>query len=66
MSYCRGDFKDFERAALSQGWDVAKTGGSHIRFKAPTGRVIYMASTPSDRRAYYNSRSILRRAGLLV
>lgn len=66
MSYCRGEFKDFERAALSQGWGVSKTNGSHIRFRAPTGALVFASSTPSDRRAYYKCRSVLRKAGLSV
>lgn len=60
------DFRDLAQLALAQGWEINKTNGGHLRWKAPAGALIFSASTPSDRRAVANLRSQLRRAGLTL
>lgn len=54
-------------AAIEQGWEVTLTGGGHLRFKAPTGALVFCASTPSGgRRSIENTEAMLRRAGLVL
>jgi len=60
------DLQDIVRAALAAGWDVAKTGANHIRFKGPKGFLYFTGSSPSDSRAVRNARSALRRGGLPI
>jgi len=60
----RRDMEELVRLARAQGWDVEKTGSGHWKFKAPTGQIVFAASTPSDWRAIKNAKSWLKRAGL--
>jgi len=60
------DFRPLIDAAVAQGWQVSTTGGGHLKFQSPAGRVVFAASTPSDWRASRNLRAELRRAGLSV
>lgn len=67
MSICRGDYKQFEEHAEARGWTVTKTKKNHIQFRAPTGAVVFIPSTPSDgKHGFQNARAQLRRAGLDV
>lgn len=56
--------KVLRRRAEHQGWAVAPTGGGHVRFVAPDGTVVILATSPSDWRAEKNDTARLRRAGL--
>lgn len=59
------ELRPFVKAAIDQGWSVEKTGGGHLRFKSPTGAVVFTPSTPGGgNRAIENTRAALRRAGL--
>lgn len=60
------DWRPLVSAAVRAGWTLEKTGGGHIRWQSPTGGCTFTASSPSDRRAMYNARSRLRRAGLSI
>lgn len=51
--------------AAEQGWTFEVTGSGHLRWVSPDGKVVVTPSTPSDRRSELNSRSQLRRAGLV-
>lgn len=51
------------RAAVEQGWTIEMTRGGHVRWTAPSGRVIFSPSSPSDRRAIRNTIAMLRREG---
>ena len=62
----RGEIADLMRVALAQGWSVKATRGNHIRWQAPTGAIVFSASTPSDVRAYRNMASDLRKRGLVL
>lgn len=51
--------------AEEQGWRVELKKGGHYRLYSPDGKTIVTAgSTPSDRRAYQNIKSDLKRGGL--
>ena len=54
--------KRIEEYALSGGWTKEKTNGGHIRFRHPVAGFVITAATPSDKRAYQNQLSRIRRA----
>lgn len=58
------DVRQLIRAAEAQGWAVSRTRGGHLRWRAPSGALVFTASTPSDWRALANILSYLRRNGL--
>jgi hypothetical protein len=60
------DWIPMVEAAVRAGWILTKTGGDHVRWQAPSGKIIFSASSPSDKRAMYNTRSMLRREGLAI
>jgi hypothetical protein len=52
-------------AAVEAGWTVERTGGGHLRFKSPSGALVFTPSTPGGgRRSIENCRAELRRKGL--
>ena len=48
--------------ALSEGWNVSRTPGGHLKFVKPGLPPIYTSATASDHRAERNARAMLRRA----
>lgn len=60
----KNDFRDMIKAAERAGWTVERRHGGHLKWKSPTGAVVFSASTPSDHRAIKNHMSLLRKAGL--
>ncbi|WP_313024546.1 type II toxin-antitoxin system HicA family toxin [Pseudomonas lopnurensis] len=48
--------------ALSEGWEVSRTGGGHLKFTKPGLPPIFTSSTASDHRSSENARARLRRA----
>ena len=48
--------------ALSEGWNVSRTPGGHLKFVKPGLPPIYTSSTASDYRADLNARAQIRRA----
>jgi len=48
--------------ALSEGWNVSRTSGGHLKFVKPGLPPIYTSATASDHRAGRNARAMLRRA----
>lgn len=60
------DFQKLIKEAESQGWEVNRTGGGHLRWVAPDGRVVFSAFSPSDKRALQNTRKELRIKGFVV
>ncbi|MEX5685325.1 type II toxin-antitoxin system HicA family toxin [Pseudomonas silesiensis] len=48
--------------ALSEGWEVSRTAGGHLRFVKPGLPPIFTSSTASDHRATQNAWARLRRA----
>lgn len=60
----KSDFKRLIKDAEKAGWTVEPSRGGHLKWKAPTGAVVFSASTPSDHRAIKNHLSLLRKAGL--
>lgn len=48
--------------ALSEGWDVSRTPGGHLKFVKPGLPSIYTSATASDHRAERNARAMLHRA----
>lgn len=59
-----GEFERIFAAARAQGWTVTHTRSSHVMLTHPGRPRIYVASTPSDRRAWLNVRALLRREGV--
>lgn len=52
-------------AATEQGWEVEKTNGGHLRFRSPTGDIVFSPSTPRrGLRSVENTKAELRRKGL--
>ncbi|MGV8845799.1 MAG: hypothetical protein ACOH1Y_11495 [Propionicimonas sp.] len=62
----RGEMAVMMKAAARQGWVVTPTRGNHIKWLAPSGAIVFSASTPSDVRAYRNMASDLRKRGLVL
>jgi hypothetical protein len=52
---------DLIKLAAELGYTASPTAGGHIRFVHECGAMVHAASTPSDRRAWANARSDLRR-----
>ena len=48
--------------ALSEGWEVVRTPGGHLKFTRPGLPPIFTSDTASDHRAGLNARAMLRRA----
>lgn len=46
-----------------QGWKLSLTGGNHYKCVSPTGKVVFMPSTPGEGRSLKNMKAQLRRAG---
>ena len=47
--------------ALSEGWEVCRTAGGHLKFVKPGMPPIYTSSTTSDQRSVLNARARLGR-----
>lgn len=45
------ELKQIRIAAERRGWEVEQTNGSHLRWKHPSGAVMFSSLTPSDFRA---------------
>ena len=61
---CRGHkrLRPLIEYALSEGWQVVRTPGGHLKFTKPGLPPVFTGSTPSDHRADRNTRTQLRRA----
>lgn len=55
------EIKQIIREAEDLGWEVNLTNNGHYKCQHPSGGLIFMASTPSDRRALRNIRNYLRK-----
>jgi hypothetical protein len=69
------DYKALVEAAEAAGWTLDETAKKHPRLSPPAGKTghdgrllapVILPSTPSDKRAFLNARSALRRAGVDV
>lgn len=58
------DIAVLRKRATRAGFEVTKTKGQHLRWRAPSGAIYFTASTPSDHRSYKNMVAGLRRIGL--
>jgi hypothetical protein len=47
--------------AVESGWRIERTNSNHLRATSARGSVVFVASTPSDRRAVLNTRSRIKR-----
>lgn len=54
--------RDLHRHAAAMGFTLQWSNGGHIKCTAPNGRVVYLASTPSDYRGTRNAIAAMRRA----
>ncbi len=61
------DIKDIMRAAMDQGWSIAKTTQGHYRAAPPdkTKPVVFLGGNSGDPRAIKNIISQLRRSGFI-
>jgi hypothetical protein len=48
-------------AALGSGWRVRRTNNNHLMAVSPGGSVVVVGTTPSDKRAFLNTRARIRR-----
>jgi hypothetical protein len=58
------DIRSLIRTATESGFTVERTRKNHIKFTSPSGKVFFTGGTPGDRRAIFNVRSLMRKAGL--
>jgi predicted RNA binding protein YcfA (HicA-like mRNA interferase family) len=47
------EIREFAKLVEKQGWTVIKTKGDHIKWVSPSGAFIISASTPSDRKRFF-------------
>lgn len=58
------DVKKLVKEAVRQGWIYeGTTKRSHVRLRGPDGRLVIVASTPSDRRSLKNAVSRMAHSG---
>lgn len=49
------------------GWEITMTKGHHLRWRSPTGALVFLSSTPrGGRHAIENSLSQLKKNGLVL
>lgn len=60
------DIRELQATAEAQGWTITHTGGGHLKWQSPEGKVVFSPSTPSDWRSMKNHIAYLRRAGLHI
>lgn len=60
------DFQQLIKQAERQGWVVTKTKGNHLRWVSPSGRIVFSAFTPSDKRGLLNTIKELRVGGFVT
>lgn len=60
------DFQKLIKEAENQGWEVSRTGGGHLRWMSPEGKVVFSAFSPSDKRALQNTKKELRIKGFAI
>jgi predicted RNA binding protein YcfA (HicA-like mRNA interferase family) len=53
------------KEAQSQGWNVAPTKNSHLKWLSPKGGLFFSSSTPSDRMAIHRIKQDLRMNGFV-
>jgi hypothetical protein len=59
--------RDAAKQAKRDNWEITRTGGHHLRWKSPSGAVVFLSATPrGGRHSIENSRALLRRAGLSI
>jgi predicted RNA binding protein YcfA (HicA-like mRNA interferase family) len=56
------ELRDLVEWAKELGFECERTRGSHIRFRRPNTPLVSSSMTPSDHRAYMNTRAKLKRA----
>jgi hypothetical protein len=60
------DLRELARVALAQGWQLTCRPGGHVKWLSPAGAVVFTPASPGGNRSNTNSKSQLRRAGLVV
>ena len=62
LKVCNRSKKRFKQVMNELGLEVSVTGGDHFKVTSMTsGEFVYLANTPSDRRAAMNEESMLKR-----
>jgi hypothetical protein len=61
------EYANIEKAARAQGWKVEHRWGRHIKLTPPdpTKRIVFAASTPSDRKSWRPFLTAMRASGLI-
>lgn len=63
-----GDRKDLivlMQKATSQGWQITRTGGGHLKWVSPEGKMVFSGFSHSDSRSIKNLKNQLRVAGFI-
>lgn len=60
------DLHQLQKALKRQGWTITLTKNSHCKYRAPNGRIIVGAASPSDWRGIRNLKARLRQQGAKV
>lgn len=53
------------KVAKQRKWKITTNGGGHLKWRSPSGVVIYTPKTPGGGRSHANSMAKLKKAGLL-
>jgi predicted RNA binding protein YcfA (HicA-like mRNA interferase family) len=60
------EIQELIKVAEDQGWRVERSNGGHFKWLAPNGKMVITSATPSDKRAFANIQTDLRRYGLII
>lgn len=52
------------KLAISQGWEIDRTGSGHLKWKNPDGRLVITRWSPKSWAGERNDISLLKRGGL--
>ena len=56
------EVRQFIRRAKKDGWEIIKTLNGHFRMTKPGSDIVFVSSTPGDRRSLRNVERDMRRA----
>jgi hypothetical protein len=61
----RKELKILIDEAYKQGWEVTITNSNHLRWRTPSGGIVFTSYSPSDTRALYRIRKDLKLNGFI-
>lgn len=59
------EIRDLIKRAESQGWQITRSKGDHLKWVSPSGKPLFFGSTPSDIRSLKNQVSLMRKHGFI-